>query len=261
MQSLFGVNSSRENNFDSDHRIKVKLYSFDYIVYSSIGLKAKFQEKGFLDIWGKQDCSKIVLGWDAVVFEDQLRYSAAAPVTPSYNSAGVQSYFVKANEKYQFVNFGVPAEMISELSSVLVGRYGLTASDIENKMYNASATKLADLTTNLWNYVNTTYAPGQVNLSAQITKGFRIIFPGKETIALSRFKQAYENTGEVDMVFNWNTCQLTYNGYIDGSFSFGSNVLAPTYANKALKYDVKKASVYGAALYHGAWKGVRIMQE
>ena len=263
LQSLFGVNTSRENNFDSDHRIKVKLYNFDYVVYSSIGLKVKFQERGFMGIWGKKDCPKIVLGWDAVVFEDKLRYSATAPVTPSFNSAGVQSYFVKANERYQFVNFGVPAELISELSSVLVGRYGLTqsASDIEKKMYDASATKLADLTTSLWNHVNANYAPGQINLSAQITKGFRMIFPDKETIALSRFEQAYVNTGEVDMVFNWNTCQLTYSGFIDGSFSFGANVLAPTYANKAMKYDVKKASVYGAAQYNGAWKGVRIMQE
>lgn len=263
LQNLFGVNSSRENNFDSDHRIKVKLYNFDYIVYSSIGLKAKFQERGLFGIWGKADCPQIVLGWDAVVFEDKLAYSATAPILPAYNSTGVQSYFVKANERYQFVNFGVPAEMVSELSSVLVGRFGLTqaASDIENKLYDVSATKLADLTASLWSYVNTTYAPGQVALNNSITKGFRQIFPDKETIALSRFEQAYVNTGEVDLVFNWNTCQLTYSGYIDGSFSFGANIVGPTYSNKAQAYDVKKASVYGAAQYQGAWKGVRIIQE
>ncbi len=263
LQSLFGVNSSRENNVDSDHRIKVKLYSFNYKVYASIGLKAKFQEKGMFGIWGKTDCPKIVLGWDAVVFEAKQAYSAPGPILPTYNSAGVQKIFVKANECYQFINFDVPAEMVSELSSVLVGRYGLTqpASALENDMQNLAASQLASLTDKLWNYVTTNYAPNQFALSSAITKGFRMIFPDKVTIALSRWEQVNVNTGEVDLVFDWNTCQLTYSNTIGGNLNFGTNVLAPTYSNKAQSYEVKKASVYGAAQYNGAWKGIRILQD
>jgi hypothetical protein len=263
LQGLFGVNSARENNFDSDHRLSLKLYSFNYKVYASIGLKAKFQEKGIFGIWSKTDCPKIILGWDAVVFEAQQAFSAPGPILPTYNTAGVQKFFVKANEDYKFINFVFPAEMVSELSSVLVGRFGWTqsASSLENDMNNLSATQLASLTEKLWNYVNANYAPSQFALSTSITKGYRLIFPDKVTTALSRWEQVNVNTGEVNLVFDWNTCQLTYKNTIGGSFDLGKNVIAPTYSNKAQSYEVKKASVYGAAQYNGSWKGVRIIQD
>lgn len=263
LQGLFGVNSSRENNFDSNHRIKVKLYSFNYLVYASIGLKAKFQEKSF-GIWGKKDCPKIVLGWDAVVFEAQQAYSAAGPVVPTFNTSGLASVFAKSNETYQFINFRVPAEMISELSSSLVGRYGVpipTPTVVENKLTNLASNQLASVTSSLWTYVTTTYAPGQLASQNAVTKGFRMIFPDKVTTALSRWEQVSVNTGEVDLIFDWNTAQLTYSNTVGGNVNFVNNVLVPTYTNQAKSYEVKKASVYGAALYNGAWKGVRIIQE
>ena len=87
-----------------------------------------------------------------------------------------------------------------------------------------------------------------------------MIFPDKEVIALSRFEQVYDNTGEVDMIFDWHTCQLTYSNTIGGDVTL-INVLKHISADKAKSFDVKKASVYGAARYHGAWKGVRIVQD
>ena len=185
IQSIFGVNSSRESYFDSYHRVKVKLYNFNYWVYSSVGLKAKFQSKSW-GIWSKDDCDKIALGWDAVIFEDPMVYSAPAPSVPSFPNGGVATVFSQTGENFKFINFSVPAEMTSELSSVLVGRYGWTQDpkDVEKRMNNLAANSIASVTNSLWDYFYRTYAPGQLALFNSVTKGFRMIFPDKEVIAL-----------------------------------------------------------------------------
>lgn len=264
LQDVFGVNSSRENYFDSDHRVKVKLYNFNYRVYSSIGLKAKFQSKGFLGIWSKEDCDNIALGWDSVIFEDPLVYNAPGPFVPSFPNGGVATVFSQSAENFKFINFSVPAEMTSEISSALVGRFGQTVAPkaIETKMNNLTANSIASITQTLWSYFTNTYAPGQIAFYNNITKGFRLIFPDKEVIALSRFELVYGRTGEADMIFDWQTCQLTYSNTIGGNLTFG-DLVKNLYAHStgAKSFDVKKASVYGAARYHGAWKGVRIVQD
>lgn len=81
LQGVFGVNSDRTENFNSDHRVKVKLYNFNYRVYSSIGLKVKFQKRGWAGFWDKRDCEKLVVGWDAMIFETPQVYSAPLPYT------------------------------------------------------------------------------------------------------------------------------------------------------------------------------------
>jgi hypothetical protein len=261
LQGIFGANSDRTEDFDGKHRIKVKLYNFNYWVYSSIGLKAKFQQKGWTQIWDKRDCDKIVLGWDAVVFESPLVYSMPNPQpTPSFPTNQVGK--AVAAETFKFINFEVPAGMISEFSSGILGNYSWNSpSKIEQDLKQLDKTLLSTVSKDLWDYVANKYAPGQLAFQKSTTTGFRMIFPDKVTIALSRWEKASNNTGEVDMIFDWNTCRVTYNGTIGGDFNFADNVLKPTYSNKAFSYTVKKASVYGAALYGGKWKGVRIIQE
>ncbi len=88
-----------------------------------------------------------------------------------------------------------------------------------------------------------------------------MIYPDKETVALSRWEKSESNKEEINLIFDWNTCRATYSGTLGGDFDFANNVLKPTYDNKALSYVAKKASVYGAAQYGGGWKGIRIVQE
>lgn len=265
LQGIFGANSDRTENFDDTHRVKVKLYNFNYWVYSSIGLKAKFQKRGWTRIWDKQSCDKITLGWDAVIFEAPQVYSAPSPYnSTSFPGSGVANAI--AGEKFTFINFEVPANIISELSQSLLGQTSWNSSSdlkdkLESQFKDLAKSQISSVTTTLWNYVEKKYAPTQVAFNTSVTTGFRMIFPDKVTIALSRWEKSADNTGEVDLIFDWNTCRLTYTNTIGGNLDWGKNVVAPTYSNRAYSYTVKKASIYGAAKYNGMWKGVRIVQE
>jgi hypothetical protein len=257
---MFGVNTDRTNNFDNSNRIKVKLYNFNYMVYSSIGLKVKFQKKGWTGIWDKKDCDKLVLGWDAIIFEVPQVYSRPIPYNISAFPNGPVGRVI-GNELFKFINFEVSANVISQLDQTLLGANLYSSTDVENRMKGAINDKLGDIAKSVWTYAENQLAPDQVSFRSSVTKGFRMIYPDKFVMALSRWERAKENDGEIDCLFDFNTCRLTYNGSGQGDLNFGSNVLAPTYSNRSYSYTLKKASVYGAGLYRGQWKGIRILQE
>ena len=263
---IFGVNTSRTNNFDSNHRIELKLYNFNYWVYSSIGLKTKFQKKGFLSLWGSMKPSRLVVGWDMVMFERPIPFSPPNPIqVPSFPSSKLGTAVAK--ETLKFINFEIPASMVSELASGLVPSvykgmtFGVSPSQVEQELVSLEGKAIGSLSEKIWNYANSQLAPSQVAFQKSITAGFRMIYADKETVALSRWEKSESNTEEINLVFDFNTCRVTYNGTIGGDFKFADNVLKPTYDNKAMSYVVKKASVYGAAQYGGGWKGIRIVQE
>lgn len=260
LQGIFGANSDRTENFNSDHRVKVKLYNFNYFVYSSIGLKVKFQKKGWTGIWDARDTEKLVIGWDALVFETPQVYSAPVPYNvPSFPGSKVGQ--VIGNETFKFINFDVVANTLSQLDQTILGRDIYNANKVEGLLKNAVNNKLSDITKDVWTYAEGQLAPNQIAFRNSVTKGFRMIYPDKFVLALSRWEKTRDNDQEIDCLLDFNTCRLTYSGNIAGDFNFARDIVGPTYSNKSYSYTLKKASVYGAAKYNGQWKGVRIIQE
>src|SRR5699024_12160840 len=94
-----------------------------------------------------------------------------------------------------------------------------------------------------------------------MVKAFRQIYPSKFVTVLSRFEVTEADDGEINLVFDWNTCRITYKSSDPSTFDLGSNVLKPTLSNKAFSYKVIKASVYGAGKYGNKWEGVRIRKD
>ena len=185
IQGIFGVNSDRTENFNRDHRVKVKLYNFNYFVYSSIGLKVKFQKKGWTQIWDARNCEKLVIGWDAVVFETPQVYSAPMPYdVPSFPGSKVGQAI--GSEVFEFVNFTVVANTISQLDEVILGKDVYGSKRVESRLRNATVNKLADITKDLWTYAEGQLAPDQIAFRNSVTKGFRMIYPDKFVLALSR---------------------------------------------------------------------------
>lgn len=65
IEGVFGGNTSFDQSFNSNYRLRVKLYSFDYVFYKSIGLNGKVQKKGWTGIWATHNDSKaekLILG-------------------------------------------------------------------------------------------------------------------------------------------------------------------------------------------------------
>lgn len=107
LESLFGTNSAIKENFDSKNRIKVKLYNFNYVVYSSIGLKVKFQRKGWTGIWDKKDCDQLVIGWDAITFETPNVFTKPTGM-PEFPAKAISKEILK------FANFDIPVKSVTD---------------------------------------------------------------------------------------------------------------------------------------------------
>ena len=256
LESIFGANSDRTVNFDGDHRVKVKLYNFNYFVYSSVGLKVKFQKQGWTGIWDARDTEKLVIGWDAMIFETPLKYNTPYP----YNSPSFPGKAI-AKEILRFINFNVEAGTLTQLDESLLGRDLYGAKEVSSALKSLSQQTLASATKKIWTYVNKELNPGRQQFLDSQTKAFRLIFPDKFTTALSRWELSRDNDQEIDCIFDFNTCRITYNGYIDGNFDWFTNVAQPTFGNQSYSYKIVEASIYGAAKYNGQWKGARIIQE
>lgn len=66
IQGVVGRNVSFKTEFDSKHRLKAKLYYYDYAVYSEIGALSKMQKKNWIG-WSGKDAEKIYQIWSNMV--------------------------------------------------------------------------------------------------------------------------------------------------------------------------------------------------
>jgi hypothetical protein len=67
LQTFF-TNSTRYNNFDNSHRVSTLMYNRNYGVLKTIGIKVKFQKKGWL-WWNAKNTDEIRAGWDYVSYK------------------------------------------------------------------------------------------------------------------------------------------------------------------------------------------------
>ena len=77
IEGVIGRNVSFEKEFDSKHRLKAKLYYYDYAVYSEIGALSKMQKKNRIG-WSETDAQKIYQIWSNMViwtpFQKTVQY-------------------------------------------------------------------------------------------------------------------------------------------------------------------------------------------
>lgn len=67
LQTFF-TNSTRYNEFDNKHRISALMYNRNYGLLKTIGIKVKFQKKGWL-WWNAKNTEEIRAGWDYVAYK------------------------------------------------------------------------------------------------------------------------------------------------------------------------------------------------
>jgi len=250
IESIFGTNSDYDVYYDNTNRVKVKLYNYNYLLFASIGIKVKYQKKGWTGIWDKKDTEKLIIGWDGIQFETPVKYTAP------YNYPKMPTNAI-AKEIYKFGNFEVVAATITDFDGMV---WGLVDNrDIKNALNSMAQSSFKDITKKVWSYVENTLAPQSVEYRDAKTKAFRMIFPTKFTTTIGRWETSKTNDGELDCVFSFNTCQVGYSNNIGSAFDWGK-LLQQTLANSAQSYKVKKASIYGAANHDGRWKGLRIVQ-
>lgn len=256
--SIFGVNSYIKENFDSKHRVKVKFYNYNYVLYSSIGVKTKFQKKGWTGIWVKDETERLSAGWDAIVFEVPIPNMPKPPYS-GFPTKGV------AKAIYQFANFSVEADVITRLDNRIFNlppeKDIFDNGDLSNALNNLSSNTLANLVKKTWNYAEKSLSYSQYAARREATKSWEQIYPSKIVIVMSRWEKSKNNEDVIDCNFDWNTIRLTYKGSLYGDIKLIDDFAKPSFTNRAKSYKVKKASIYGAAKYKGQLKGVRIVED
>lgn len=70
LQTIF-ENSTRYHNFNDNYRTSVLMYNRNYGILKTLGLKVKFQKKGWL-WWNKRETEEIRGGWDYIAYKSAI---------------------------------------------------------------------------------------------------------------------------------------------------------------------------------------------
>lgn len=91
LSGLFGTNVVVNNNFDNTHRMRVRLFSQDYLIYSSIGMSVRFQKK-FLGIWWRTKADEFRYGWQNIEIQTKYKEAFIPKVTIRDTTPPIQTY-------------------------------------------------------------------------------------------------------------------------------------------------------------------------
>ena len=68
LSNLFGTVKNCEDRYNSDHRVKTKFFSNNYLLAYEVGFKTKHQKKGWTGLWRKQRTTKMAAGINSVTW-------------------------------------------------------------------------------------------------------------------------------------------------------------------------------------------------
>jgi len=257
IEGVFGGNTDFEQNYNSTFRLRVKLYDFNYRFYRSVGLNAKLQKKGWTGIWHLDNdvkAEKLVLGWDGLLLNIKIPY--AMPIGyASFPTKGV------SQEILNFTNFSLPTGNITDVRIPFMSVQSISYNDLEKMLKKVLKVSYSKLTKEIWTEAETSLASASYEIKQENVKSYRKIFPDEIKLALSRHEISGNNINELSFVID-RFAGLTYKSSGTGSFTgFSKNVVEPTLSTTKKLYEIEAASVYGASVFLGQLKGIRIIKE
>lgn len=257
IEGIAGGNTAFEQNYTSKFRLRVKLYDFNYGFYRSVGLNAKLQKKGWTGIWALQSevkAEKMVLGWDGLLLNLKIPYVMPAGYT-SFPSKGV------SQEILNFTNFSLPTGNITDVTIPFLGTQSISYNNLEKMLKKTLKVSYATLTKELWKEAESSLSSASYEIKQEDVKSFRKVFPDEVKLALTRHEISGTNINELSFVID-RYYGITFKSSGTGNYtSFSKNVMEPTLSNVKKVYDIDAASVYGATVFLGELKGIRIIKE
>lgn len=255
LEGVFGTNTGFETYFSSKYRLKVKLYSYDYGVYKSVGLNGKMQKKGWTGLWAMHDdarATKLVLGWDALLFSIDIPY--AKPINyQQLNSKAVSKEILK------FANFSLESSGVSDVTIPFLDKKSNDWNFLEKSLTKLVKTSFADITKLVWQEAEQELAGASFEIRQAELKHYRKIYPDKTKLMLGREEVSHSNSKEISFVIDRHfqvSLDLSSN-----SNDLAKQILEPTFSNSKKMYEIDGASVFGAAIFDGQTRGIRIIKE
>ncbi|MGM9740881.1 MAG: hypothetical protein ACI3ZP_09795, partial [Candidatus Cryptobacteroides sp.] len=78
ISGIFGTSVVATNYFNNDHRMKLRTFSQDYVVYTSVGMTVRMQHKR-LGVWWRREAEEFRYGWTGV----ECKYTYTGPSFPA----------------------------------------------------------------------------------------------------------------------------------------------------------------------------------
>ena len=242
--SIWGTNVVAYNNFSDRERMALSMFSQDYVIYRSVGMKIRMQKRT-LGIWWVKPASELRYGWTAMECEYEFNNNPFANI-PEF-LYGLQRPKLPSNmsKKFPFSDDKIV------LWNVPIIDYDLTTGDMNN-LLNAALNESLDLIER-WVKKNPEDADKKRGIFAvpdDLSKMY-VVFPqGEETLY---------NTGKQKV--EWDA------RWLDGTYTFGFSFTNGTFGSVSgslksnTKVNISRGTVYGAVNYNGQWKACIITTE
>lgn len=230
--SIFGTSVTAENLFDEKHRMKLRTFSQDYLVYTSVGMTVRMQQKK-LGIWWRTKAQEFRYGWTGV----ECYYTYKGPSFPTGVTFLNTPVILQDNTNYY--------EEPLVLFTVPLIDYQVTdqrVSSLLKSLLNKNKSKI-----NSWLNNNPNYKSSPQSVFAADTKNsYRMIFPQYEEMATDDGREK----------INWD-----FRVHFQVGVKISSGGVSPTFSpvGDPHKIEIRRGEIYAAVKYDDKWKACAII--
>lgn len=234
ISSIFGTSVVASNYFDDKHRMKLRTFSQDFVVYTSVGMTVRMQQKS-AGIWWRKKAQEFRYGWTAV----ECYYTYKGPSFPSginFQNADVllhdhTNYYEKPVVLFSvpYVNYNVTNQKVSSLIKSLLQKNQARI--------------------NAWLNNNPNYKTNPYTVfSADKATGYSVIFP--------QYEDKATNDGREQV--NWD-----FRIHAQAGVKIGGGGITPTFSpvGDPEKIEIRRGEIYAAVKYNNQWKACVISAE
>jgi hypothetical protein len=253
---IFGPAESCHDYFESDKRIKTKVWSQNYLLFASVGIKVKSQNR-FLRIWWADDISEIELGYSAVYFEYNLP-KPVWPVRPFVYQYQYGDVIIDQWGRYVGPAAGGPKSIFEKFPMQDPDKRLLTIYLFEplETILGKSAIDLTakDVNSGIQSLVKQGFSALSTYLKKQTSGSAVVVYPDAQNTKLkflfTNWVRTNSNDNKISETFDWNTAII--------GFSTKGASTTPIY-DSPQSYKRFMAIAYGMGRRGGTWKGSRVV--
>lgn len=245
ISGLLGTNVVVINKFDKKHRMKLRMFDMDYLIYKSCGMTVRMQKK-FLGIWWRKKAQRIYYGWSPLEIEYKFPYKIffdpGSPTPPKVKLG--EGDVDELPSKYPDVytrDFPLKGGKVA-LFHVPGNQYDFRSGNI-GQFFNNYMSTISDLTALWGSYLtNNGLADMSYGLYTPSADDCRMlcIFPS--------FSQSVDAEGRE--VIRWESMlavgAVTYSYKLDESFNYKNIGFEDTTPD----FKIMRGGVYGAVMYN-----------
>jgi len=241
LQNTFGFSASYSREFSSRRRIKLEFSSPNYILFSYINVKVRFQKKNWIG-WSTTECEQLVLGWDGITYSFKNPIPMPQPGSQNNNNWGnYNPNWTRAEINPPASNKTYLALSIPEFKINITDSWSIDCSpslSIKQKELN-QAYKSA------FTWLKGKLAPTE-------NKDFLAIIPDPNTVIIGPEEFLRTNAECTSKTFDWSVGLFKFNWNMSSSIGYSNFNVKP------MGFSIKNASIYGKAYCDGRWLGIRI---